>query len=274
MRDERGFALISALWTLVLLTLLAGLALQTSRTSATLERNAWQRMQGEAAAETGFTRAVLSLLEPNPEKRWPTDGRVMRMTANGLPVTVAIQDELGRIDLNTAPRELLAGLFASAGESRSAAETLADAVIEWRSRSIPAPADARSPATTQSGMSPRPVPFRKREELLALPGMSQQLFDRIEPAVTVHSRRPSIEPAVAPTQALMALPSATSETVARTIRERQSASSTPVGIGAPLTGRAFTIHIAVTQNDGFFHLERTIRLLPQGTPVYWVLDNR
>lgn len=274
MRDERGFALISVLWTLVLLTLLAGLALQTSRTSATLERNAWQRMQGEAAAETGFTRAVLSLFEPSPEKRWPTDGREMRMTANGLPVTVSIQDELGLIDLNTAPRELLAGLFASAGESRAAAETLANVVVDSRNQDTQVPETKNARGISPPRVSVRPIPFRKREELLLLPGMSQRLFNKIESAITVHSRRPSIDPTVAPTQALMALPSATPETVARTIRERQSASSTTSGLGAPLTGRAFTINVAVTQNDGVFHLKRTIRLLPQGTPAYWILDHR
>lgn len=274
MRDDRGFALVTVLWTLVLLTLLAGLVMQTARTSTSLERNAWRRLQAEAAAETGFTQAILSLLETRADKRWPIDGREVRIIANGLPLVVTIQDELGRIDLNTAPRELLASLFASTGMSQTAAETLADATLERRLNSSNAVSRATTaPQGVQRTVGQR-VPFRNIDELRSIPGITEKLFEQIRPAVTVYSRRPMIDPGVAPRQVLIAMPGATNEAVRGILEQRLTSSEANATAAAPLSGRAFTIVVRIDTNAVGARMERTIRLLPQGKPAYWLLHSR
>jgi general secretion pathway protein K len=273
MRDDRGFALVTVLWTLVLLTLLAGMLMQSARISASLERNAWHRMQAEAAAETGFTKSILSLLDPDAKKRWPIDGREVHITGNGLPLIITIQDELGRIDINTAPREVLAALFASAGGRQAPVEALVESILSWRQGDTDN-RRANSDGTRASQPVMRRNLFRNVSELKSLPGMTNELFERIRPAVTVHSRRATIDPVTAPRQALLALPGATAESVQRIMRERDAADSGTGQATTPLSGRAFKISIIVQQNGNNVHLERTVRLLPQGTPVYWLLQDR
>ena len=47
---------------------------------------------------------------------------------------VEFRSESARVDLNTAPKELLSGLFASIGVRREMADDLADRIVAWRHR--------------------------------------------------------------------------------------------------------------------------------------------
>jgi hypothetical protein len=104
--------------------------------------------------------------------------------------------------------------------------------------------------------------------------MTNELFERIRPTLTVHSRRATIDPLTAPRQALLTLPGATVESIQRMMRERNAADPGTGQATTPLSGRAFTIAIVVQQNGNTVHLERAVRILPQGAPPYWMLQDR
>ncbi len=75
------------------------------------------------------------------------------------------RSEAARIDLNSAPKELLAGLFVGLGAPRPAADSYADRIIGWRSP--PAPDDPERGRDLSRGRhrlraARRPVPAHQR----------------------------------------------------------------------------------------------------------------
>ena len=80
-RRERGIALISVLWILVVLALLAANMTQTSRASRQLARNLSSTAEARALADGGVYFAIAGLLEPDRQKLLATDGTVYRLKA-------------------------------------------------------------------------------------------------------------------------------------------------------------------------------------------------
>ena len=115
----RGFALILMIWVLALLALLGAEVAANSRSAAVVSRNRLDLAQLRASADAGVTLAVMGLLDPVVSARWQADGRVYdrRYADQRLAITVA--DEAGKIDLNTAPKEPIAGLLNEFGADRN-----------------------------------------------------------------------------------------------------------------------------------------------------------
>ena len=140
---------------------------------------------------------------------WRTDGTVYVWPFGGGRVWVSIQDEDGKIDLNTAPDELLRGLFVSVGLDEDASAALVDAIVDFRDeddlRRLNG-AEDRDYADAGLPYGAKDAPFEAVEELQQVLGMTRQIYKRVAPALTVHSGRRGIDPRVAPRAALLALP--------------------------------------------------------------------
>lgn len=66
-RRARGLALVTVLWVLMLLALIAASFTRTTRTEVNLTRNLIENAEAEALADAGVYRAVLALLAPQTE---------------------------------------------------------------------------------------------------------------------------------------------------------------------------------------------------------------
>ena len=170
--DHRGVILITVLWILVGLSLLALTLAATVRTEATLARTSGEAEQAYFFAR-GALEAVLyrmAYLDPNLRKQqalFPYSGGMnhYRLSSRGLRCHVALMDEAGRLDLNAAAPETLERLLGIVGLRPPRAEALAAAVAAWRN-------PAARPGVTGSGRRP----FRFVEELLQVPGMGRELL--------------------------------------------------------------------------------------------------
>ena len=91
-------ALVSALWSLALLSSIALSLLFAGNVSYKLAHNNVLAAQEETVTEAAINRAVLALLDPRADKRWPADGVSQDFSFDGTRVRIRIQDELGRID--------------------------------------------------------------------------------------------------------------------------------------------------------------------------------
>ena len=170
--DPRGVVLITVLWIMVGLSLLALTLAATVRTEATLAR-----ASGEAEQAYFFARGALEAVlyglaypDPDPEKqqaRFPYAGGMnhYRLSSRNLRCHVALMDEAGRLDLNAAAPETLERLLRIVGAGPFQAETLAAAVENWRN-------PERRPGAAASGRRP----FRFVEELLQVPGFDRELL--------------------------------------------------------------------------------------------------
>jgi general secretion pathway protein K len=253
--------------------------LTSSTTSYRLSRNALEAARWEAAAEAAIARAVLGLLDTRRERRWRVDGTPQAFSFGGVKMRIAIQDELGRIDLNQADHSLLAGLFRSVGLGIDAAAGLADKMLDWRG-SGPGKrlGGAQEPDYRAAGLThaPRNGPFQSVDELKLVMGVTPELYRRVEPALTVYSGRQFLDPQFAPAVALAALPGQSREAAAAVIASRRS-QGTRAGVidpTVPLGGRAFSIRLVIDRPGGALTREVIVRLTDRPSEPYWLLSWR
>jgi general secretion pathway protein K len=192
-------ALALVLWSVVLMTILVGSVQQVVRTELALARNRLDLARAEAAADGGIALALLALAGRSAAARvFPP----LLVDVGGLPVTVIIEDENGKVDLNAAPASLLADLFAAAGSPPDAARRLSEAVVARRGRE-PGPA------------------FITTDELELVEGMTPGLLAALGGAVTVRTGADAVDPLPAPPLVVLAL--AGDEAAAASYLERRAA---------------------------------------------------
>jgi general secretion pathway protein K len=285
-------ALISVLWGIALMSIIAASFLSTGNVSYRLAHNATEIARADALVDAAVNRAVLALVDPRPDHRWRVDGTARSIDLGGAAVRISIQDELGRIDLNHAEGALLIGLLRSAGLETQAASDLTDKMLDWRDAN---PGKRLNGAKEQdyriAGLSQRPRSgsFQSVDELKLVMGMTAELYARIAPALTVYSGRPLIDPQVAPPQALLALPTMDAAKVAALISARAESASAPSGGqgGSPpltslqLIGRAFTVHVEFRKpglvrepEEDMSASDVVIRLVDDPVRPYWILSRK
>jgi general secretion pathway protein K len=272
---------ISVLWGLGLLAAISLSLLWNGSMSYGLARNGQEVASTDATVEAAINRAVVALFDPRPERRWRTDGVAQSFEFHGTSIKVSIQDELGKIDLNQAEAPMLMGLLQSAGLDLASASGLADKIVDWRTttslRSLNG-AKEREYQATDSTYRPRNGPFQSVDELLLVMDMTPALFRRIEPALTVYSGRPLIDPQVAPRAALQALPNMSPVQIEATLAARagpQGAAGRVAGDSMPsLRGRAYTIRTEFQKTNRPVLYEAAVRLTDNPNQPYWLLSRR
>lgn len=204
----RGIALVVVLWTLLLLSLIAAGFLAVTRGEIGVARNAIDNARAEALADAGVHRAVLGLMRPVSRGGWRVDGTVYGWRFDGVEVRFTIADEGGKIDLNAAPDNLLQGLFVSVEMTDDAAAALVDAIVDFRDADdLRRLNGAEDPDYRSAGLphEAKDAPFETLEELRQVFGMTGALYDRVAPALTVHSRRRTPFRATSPPEVQAAL---------------------------------------------------------------------
>ncbi len=209
---------MSVLWGVAILSLIAAAMLSASVTSAHLDRNGWNAARAGSVADQAVSRAILSLLDDRVRLRPRVDARPQTLTFDSVPVRLWIQDESGKINLNIAPKDVLASLFASTGMDHNEAGALADRIVA-----------RQSPA----GAPGAHIAFRSTDELLAVSGMTPALLARIEPLVTVYGKAPVINRQVAPRAVLRLMPDLDEQAIDRLIKARDAPPPVPADDSAP-----------------------------------------
>jgi general secretion pathway protein K len=214
--STRGIALISVLWITGLLAVMAASFVSASRTEARLARNQLENAKAQALADAGVQRAALGLLALDPERAWRADGRIYGFALGEGEVQVSIRDEDGKIDLNEGPLELIAGLLIALDLEPEAAQALAERIGDFRDPDHDAlPLGAEDPAYVAAGLAAGAAdrPFVHEAELVRVLGMSEELYRRVRPHVTVHAGSDGLDFTRATRAVLEALPGITPEIV-------------------------------------------------------------
>lgn len=216
MRSEyqRGIALISVLWISTLLAVIAASFTSSARTEGQLAHNMVENAKAEALADGAVYRAVLGLLEVDADRAWRADGTAYRLDYGEGAVLVRIFDEDAKVDLNTAPPELLAGLLRLLGVEPEQAEILVARILDFRDEDHePEPDGAEDPDYEAAGRAAGAIdrPLVTEAELLGVLGMSEALYRRLRPFVTVYSGAEGIDPTRASRDVLESVPGMTPE---------------------------------------------------------------
>ena len=131
-RSEEGIALIAVLWALTLLSVIAAGLIVETRSGTRSARNMADNAVARAAADAGIQRAILDLHALGRNKKFRADGTVYGWRFADRNVRISVRDESGKVNLNRAPEELLAAVFGSVGVDPGRAQSLADAIADFR----------------------------------------------------------------------------------------------------------------------------------------------
>jgi general secretion pathway protein K len=205
-RGREGFIVVAVLWMLGALATLASIyAVYVINTATTMSVND-DRLQAQGLMTAALELTAYRLTATDPDDRPSRGDFAFRL--GRAAVTVDFRSEAGRIDLNSAPKEVLAGLFAGLGVKISDAEYYADRVIAWRSAQDPDRPNQEAEAYRTAGLSygPRQGPFAHVGELALVLGLPRFLVERALPFVTVYSGRAEINVVAAPPEVVAAVP--------------------------------------------------------------------
>ncbi|GAN67290.1 type II secretion system protein GspK [Acetobacter orleanensis] len=183
-RNERGFALLLVLWTLVVISLIGTALLAGSRATTRQETTETVLTTLRAEADAAIQTALYHLLAEG-HAHWLPDGAIHRLTEPDLTADVTIQLETGKINPNIAPPGLLTSVFQTAGLQAAAAQTLARMVVLWRTPPS-LTQQANRQATTNlianlGACKPAGRPLRTFDDLAAIPGMTPSLLRTLAP---------------------------------------------------------------------------------------------
>ncbi len=183
-RGQRGFALLIVLWTLVLLALLATTITETGRNEARIASNLVGAANAEAAADGGVAAGMFHLLIAN-DQHWAANGVAHRLVVGHEVVDVAMSDQDGMLDPNQSPPPLITALLRQIGLDDNTAQSLSNAIVDWRS-----PTDAGLLPMYQAAhkeFGPPHQPFQSAAELGLVLGMTPRiealLLPHIDPFV-------------------------------------------------------------------------------------------
>jgi general secretion pathway protein K len=179
--SDAGFALVAVIWSLGLITLLGTAVIVGARYRTKVTSSLASATAAAAAAESAINLGITAILNTTPGQgvKFPLRCQM----PGGERVTVTVEEETGKVDLNTATPAILAGLFTALTSDQSAGTRIAGDIVRFRD---PGPKDARSDKPNDV-KKPR---FTTIMQLDQIDGISPHLFRRALRFVTVRSERP------------------------------------------------------------------------------------
>jgi len=207
--SERGFVIVAVLWILVALSALATIFSVYLSNSAQALAVTDASLQTEALVSASVELTAYQLVLAG-EKARPAQGS-FQLRLDNAQVSVSFTSEAARVDLNLAPKELLANLFEVLGADAKVAEEAADRVDGWRTPPRANAANDEEPLYAASGLTypPRQSPFAHVNELSLVLGIPTELVDRALPFMTVFNGSPNVDVLIAPPEVIAALPGMT-----------------------------------------------------------------
>ena len=309
-----GFIIVAVLWILAALAALATVysiyiknaasaisvmddELQAEAlVSASLELTAYQlavpkdaQRSTDSQRQPNTQRATDSQPPPDAQRatdpQRPTRGQ-FAFRLGRANIVVNYSAETARLDLNAAPKALIAGLFATLGAPGDDADRYADRVIGWRETPKRGDRGDEAALYRSSGLryAPRGAPFAHVGELWLVQGLPPALVARALPFVTVYSGRPEINVFDAPAELVSALPGMTPIRLASFLKERETAPRDkdslarllgPEHPGATAEGsNAFRVKVSIAFRNGWRTGSEAVILLAGGDEPYQVMSWR
>ena len=275
---QAGIALVLVLWLVTLISVMAAGYSYAMRTETWLTIHGIDTAQARSRAEAGLWLAVADLLRPLSERRWPADGTPAEADFVDAKITLRIQDEAGRIDLNEAGPDLLLGLLEAASTADDDALFVRNAMLDWRDpdhdRLLPGAEDADY---LSAGYDAKDGPFNSIAEVRRVAGMTDAMYGNIRHAVTIHSLRPGVNPLLAPRLVLEAVPGSDSVRIDDYLANRHRPGEVAVITDEDHhyfnadRGRTFTVSSTARAGRSTLTLEAIIELDKDVSPPYSVL---
>src|SRR5947207_6354134 len=281
---RNGFIVVAVLWILAALATLTTIFSMYVINTATAFAVHDERLQAEALARAAIELSVYQVAASTPA---PLSRGNFAFRIGNANVNAEFMAETARIDLNAAPRDLLAGLFVTLGATRAQGVYYADRITGWRNPPAQENPEAESGLYRAAGLpyGPRGAPFPHSGELALVLGIPDVMVERVLPFVTVYSGQPQINIYNAAPQVVAALPGMDAERLHALLVQREAGPQNAQGLLAML-GAAQTLAntqsskaLRVTARIAFdsgqrMTTEAVIFILDSGTEPYRILTWR
>ncbi len=224
MRGRKGIALLIVLWALLLLGTLAMSFAFSMRTEALAARNGLDSTRAYYQARTGIHRAIAMLSSTPLDNvlREPPAGK-----EEDASYETRIESEGGKIDINFVSEGMLKEVLKKGGLPPEEAESVGDAILDWRDEDdMPRANGAESAyyASLPLPVKPRNGKLRSVDELLSVKGVTPETFRRLLSIIfTVHGLSPSVDINASPVEVLQVLPGFTTQAAQAVVARRQEA---------------------------------------------------
>jgi len=196
LKRENGVALFMVLWVLILLSAIVTEFCFAMRTETNMVRNFKEQTEAYHIALAGLNRAVIELVrnEFSPEKetlledgepsedtskRWRMNTDIPQIPFARGHFKVRIENEGGKIDLNTADEALLKLLLDGFDVEEQKKDIIVDSILDWRDENDLHRINGAENAYYQSLSEPykcKNGDFDAVEELLMVRGVTTELF--------------------------------------------------------------------------------------------------
>ena len=195
---QSGFAHLAALLVTLLLSAIAASFVVEARVSSVAATAEVGVAQARMAADAGVRHAIFQLASrlgragDEREALAPLWRRSDRFwTFAGARVEITVQAEADKIDLNTAPGDVLRRLMLGAGLGRADANAVVENILRYRQRDGATPTMGVS-AQAQGGIVLAMTDeldskaFDSIQEILRVPGITPDLFGKLSGQITVY----------------------------------------------------------------------------------------
>jgi general secretion pathway protein K len=189
--NHAGFALVAVIWSLGLIVLLGMAVIVGARYRTKVTSSYASVTAAAAAAESAINLGIAVALTASPSQnvKFPLRCRM----PGGERVTVTVEEETGKVDLNTATPAVLARLFAALTRDQSIGTRIAQRILEFRDPGKGQAKDADARSNNNKSDDARKARFTTIMQLDQIDGISPLLFRTALRFVTVRSGRPEPE---------------------------------------------------------------------------------
>ena len=193
---REGFALLAVIWGTGLIAMLVIAFMNSGRLRLQLAFNIASTTEANYLAESAINLAALTLLmrrDALPTSETVYDGSPKFCVLDRAVVALAVEAEVGKIDLNAAPAELLQAALLGLGLNERKAQQTASAIIAYRTS--PTDAGIQTTSASQGGkpIAPKEGLFETIMELDQVNGVDYALFGALLPLVTIHSKSSGVD---------------------------------------------------------------------------------
>ena len=146
-------------------------------------------IRAKSLAQDGMAKTLLVLNARRTDRPLP---RALRWSLPDGQVTVRVESEAAKVDLNAADRTLLAALARAVGIANAQASEIGDAIVDWRDEDKarqPNGAEAQEYGSADRDHGPADKPFRQLEELRYVLPVDNLAYSRMLPHLTIYSGR-------------------------------------------------------------------------------------
>lgn len=214
------------LWALTLLTVMAVGMTAAQRTETALTENVIAEARFRALSEAAIAYTAFDFLNPpsgladgglgsgtdaaaaEPTAQWLPNGAPRVWAFAGTPLSIAVFNEQSRLNLNAAPRQVLATLIEVLGADPEDAGRISDAIEDWRDEDdLKLLNGAEDPDYEQAGrpLGAKDAPFVAVEELQQVLGVTLEVYRLLAAELTVDTENDQVDQTFASAAVLAAL---------------------------------------------------------------------